>query len=458
MCWIQLIQKVEPEIVDAVEKLLETLIKRELLAQRGLRVPTNVGVGREPESYIYLPEHSVLRALHDCLRKTSSTFLDGTDANLKNLLSIAFSCLKIVGQSYPKSFPPVDWSFLNIYSDVGPEYQNPCLCLAIRQASSLSCKKYVEFKFSSVTPAECPKDQVQFLYELLGDICKGVPPNVWRPVIEGCLVSLIQKSKKKEELEDDLDAFIIKLFSLVKTALLIEEIPDVFAAFVECVGELPTKYIERMSSPSVWWEVTSDKLRKGARIRCELASRSDSDNPLVWLNEIIEAASSLPGEYTFILKTITPTLAKCKDQSINCQWILQLMGQVMKLINENNSEKELQPPAFLIDVWILCIICMSGCDCLTPDIKKIAVSRDQRIQLFPQALSTILQISEWQSVSPQILEWQLHTSTSPCIPDYLCTVLYRGILSVHQNSHLLKKNAWMRYISSQLRSKRACVA
>ena len=50
-----------------------------------------------------------------------------------------------------------------------------------------------------------------------------------------------------------------------------------------------------MSSPSVWWEVTPDKLRQSLGIRSALASKADTDVPLVWLNECIEATLDLVG-------------------------------------------------------------------------------------------------------------------------------------------------------------------
>ncbi|XP_071439226.1 focadhesin [Hetaerina americana] len=472
-CWVQLLQKIQPDATEAAGQLIVQLIRRELMSQRGaVRVPANLGVGREPSSYSYLPDQSVLKAVTDYLLGTSRGIQEGsiTDDS-DDALRVAYVCLNALGRPYPKQFPPLDWTFLNAYSQLGAKYNNSCLCLAMRQAcSSLSARKFSEEKLALIAPRSCPEEEILLLFERLGDICKGIPPNSWRSLIEGCLLVSLEKEKDKDGSEEEPEVSLNKLLSLCKNALLKEDIPDVnrstvalimeallekldvenpaFTAFVECVGELPTKYVERMSSPSVWWEVTSEKLRKGARIRCELASRNDAGNPLFWLNEIIDAASSLPGEYAFILKTITPTLLKCKAQDVNCQWILQLMGQIMKMISEDDSNEN-QAPAFLIDVWILCIICMSSCSCLAPDLKKISISRDQRINLFPQALCSILQLPEWQSVSPQVLEWLLHTSTSVCVPEYHRTVLHRGIISIHQNPHLLKKNAWMRFVGAK---------
>lgn len=60
--------------------------------------------------------------------------------------------------------------------------------------------------------------------------------------------------------------------------------------YVDCVTELTSKYLERMSSPSVWWEVTPHKLRKSVGIRGALARKADGGVPLVWMNECIDAA------------------------------------------------------------------------------------------------------------------------------------------------------------------------
>lgn len=48
-----------------------------------------------------------------------------------------------------------------------------------------------------------------------------------------------------------------------------------------------------MSSPSSWWEVTPDKLRQSLGIRSALARKADSEVPLVWLNECIDATLNL---------------------------------------------------------------------------------------------------------------------------------------------------------------------
>jgi hypothetical protein len=50
-----------------------------------------------------------------------------------------------------------------------------------------------------------------------------------------------------------------------------------------------------MTSPSSFWEVTPDKLRQALKIRSALACKADTEVPLVWLNECIDAALGLVG-------------------------------------------------------------------------------------------------------------------------------------------------------------------
>lgn len=60
--------------------------------------------------------------------------------------------------------------------------------------------------------------------------------------------------------------------------------------FLSCAACLPVSNIERMTSPSLMWEVTSAHLQKSAKLRAYMASLPDATNPLVWFNEPIESA------------------------------------------------------------------------------------------------------------------------------------------------------------------------
>nr|CAD7614240.1 unnamed protein product [Timema genevievae] len=177
---------------------------------------------------------------------------------------------------------------------------------------------------------------------------------------------------------------------------------EFFPAYVECAVELPTKYLERMTSPSVWWEVTPHKLRQSVGIRSALARRADSEVPLVWLNECIDATATLTGEQSTVLLNIAIVMCDCRDHETNCRWALELLGQIQSVINNKTNRDSQQASLFLCDVFILSVVVLSGYNCLALSLENVSYSRETRLQLFPHALVNLLACEQWSSITNQV--------------------------------------------------------
>ena len=63
-------------------------------------------------------------------------------------------------------------------------------------------------------------------------------------------------------------------------------------SFLEGISELPTSNLERLSSPSLWWSIEKAKLVVAAAVRSHMSCLGEGDNPMVWMNDIIDAAGS----------------------------------------------------------------------------------------------------------------------------------------------------------------------
>ncbi|KAF7997692.1 hypothetical protein HCN44_008865 [Aphidius gifuensis] len=64
---------------------------------------------------------------------------------------------------------------------------------------------------------------------------------------------------------------------------------------VKALVDLPTEVIERITLPSVWDDITNDKLKKSIIVRAGLVLKRDKEIPLSWMNEMVRAAVPLPG-------------------------------------------------------------------------------------------------------------------------------------------------------------------
>lgn len=93
-------------------------------------------------------------------------------------------------------------------------------------------------------------------------------------------------------------------------------------------------------------------------------------------------------------------LLKSYDSGSQKNWILDFMSHINALIVEESHEKN--NIIFYCDILFVSIICLSGMDCLLPKRELLTSLRDERIRLFPQAISVLIDRQIWKSISCQV--------------------------------------------------------
>ncbi|CAH0695634.1 unnamed protein product [Spodoptera exigua] len=183
--------------------------------------------------------------------------------------------------------------------------------------------------------------------------------------------------------------------------------------YVSTCRSLSSKYLERMSSPSGWWEVSPALLRKAASVRAALAALTDCAAPLNWLNDIIDAQANEITEQEFSLRCMMPALqAVDPDSAATREWFLQLMGRTQVAFNETEDKSA---KLYLGDVLMLCVIVFSGVSAAAgapgaePCAAGAAGGRPARRDLLPPAVAVLLARPAWETCSLQLLEWLCHS-------------------------------------------------
>lgn len=469
-CWGQMLLGVKSEALESAGLALRQWLNTEFLCFRGgvYHLPP----GRsEPDTYSNLPHHCVCRGVAGLAVSLSKQ----SDLPEKERL-VARECLRVLGYNYPKPLPPLNWNFLDDFINCGKDIRESALTVASKQsASSPSARKFLEDFMCNLTTSLDSIDDISTLFSNLSHLCRGLPPNVLKPFIEKSLLLALEHTKIAEgEDNSEMQQFFNKMLSEIKAAMQKENIHDanrtmvaivveslldkldaehpMFASYVDCVTELPTKNIERMSSPSNWWEVTAEKLRLALHIRSAMARRTDTDVPLTWLNECIDATAPLTGEHTTVLKVVATLMADCWDRDTNCLWTLELMGQIQKIVSSQEDTSNQQAVILLWDILILTVIAMCGNYCFLPSLELIATNREHRLQLFPTALPCLLSMERWKDMLPQMTEWLFHMSKSSVASPLYASVFYDGLVSLHHTKYFKENTVWMKTVN--LRSPR----
>ncbi|XP_021931343.1 focadhesin isoform X2 [Zootermopsis nevadensis] len=354
-CWVQLLKNTKPDTLNAAGDMLVGWLSVELTLYRIGMYRTAAARG-EPANYSYLQHRSICRGITDYLQRSSQGTLDPSK------IPVVRQCLRILSHNYPRTLPPLSWTFLQEFLQE-PELCHYSLTIATKQALiSESARRIIEKYLNGFDPSTKNEEIIRHLFDQLDDLCKGVPPNSLRPFIEKSLNLAIEVSQVHEG--DEQKTMLKELLSQIKTTLKKDDIHDAnrtvlsilveellqkfdannkfFDAYVDCVTELTSKYLERMSSPSSWWEVTPDKLRQSLGIRSALARKADSEVPLVWLNECIDATLNLVAEHTSVLQCMASVLSCVREHETNCRWLMELLGRIQNVINKKTDSDNQQ--------------------------------------------------------------------------------------------------------------------
>eukprot|EP00092_Neocalanus_flemingeri_P036633 GFUD01039886.1.p1 GENE.GFUD01039886.1~~GFUD01039886.1.p1 ORF type:complete len:1196 (+),score=396.15 GFUD01039886.1:57-3644(+) len=430
-CWVKLLVNTE-DITEltGVEGLLCSLTREEVT-----NLPRAVynlsqamqNSGTEPVNYNHLPEHSVARGLVGAIitAATSRRELPKHPAQQQQENTSLAAWLRILAQDHGRPLPPLDWAVLEPFFPDAALRGGVTAVLARQTASSRSARIVVERQLA----VEQGKDTTMHYMSSLSLLAVSIPPQILTTWLNKSLQSGLQSAIHSDNTTD-----LAVMFNKMKEALEEQAVPDanqlvlsqaleslhdmipadqehLYDKYLDAATRLPLKNIERMSSPTVWWEVTPAKLYRAASLRTALATSDNTDTPLAWLNEILEVASKQAGDYTFIFRNILTVMTKCRATSkqLNTSWLLELMGQISALLRKAGPLQSIGSAIpFLLDVFNLAIIVLTETDSLVVPRDQICVSRASRLSLL--SLSTCRLATMHPGMAGQVAEWCLQLS------------------------------------------------
>lgn len=310
-CWIQMLKKVNKNILSVAGDLLIFYIENELSGFRSRIYSWPQG---EPHNYKYLPERSVIRAIGEYLRRSNKA-----DPSNQRIM---VECLRIFAYKYKKPLPNIKWDFLNETMQISEEAKEYSLSIASRHCQiSVSAKLLIEgFLSMYISASEAGRlllnEKHLVLYSNLDELCQAIQPNSLRQFLETSLEYIIEKISFNDERSVNLFNRVVSSYATalksnvilignrtLLTSMLEEILQKVdltskyFEKYLTAIMELLDKDIERMTSPSIWFEVTPKKLKNAITVRTEIAFREFNsitlfNSPITWLNEPINMAAS----------------------------------------------------------------------------------------------------------------------------------------------------------------------
>ncbi|CAH2041992.1 unnamed protein product, partial [Iphiclides podalirius] len=471
--WPEVFRCTNQSCLEGVRVLAAGLLRRELAAYRGGAYA--LAARGEPLDYAHLPRASVARGLFDCLRR--QVISPSYDFPEEAILCV----LETLGLEYPKPLPPVDLAFLQDAMRRSGRWRQGCLRLAARQAQvSPSARRLLDAFLEAVQSAKCEETDILLMFECLPILCRGMPPNSLRGPIEQCLSDAfhslakpkplgraleVKEAKEAKEAKevDDAQPLLVRQLRHIERCLESDKIHDAnrtllsqivetyfgvipddsvaWGAYVSCCRRLGGSYLERMTSPSSWWEVSGALVRKSCSVRAALAALADCGAPLAWLNDLVDACAPLLEEQEYSLRCMMPALRHVDpDADSTKQWFVQLMGRTQAAFKETEEEFA---KLYLIDVLMLSVITFSGLWSLEPDPDVLVTSRASRQALLPAASAALLSRPSWDQYTLQMLEWLCH-SRGATGDQRTAQTCQRALLALRHSDHFATHRIWTR--------------
>ncbi|KAK3910971.1 Focadhesin [Frankliniella fusca] len=469
-CWKQILEKlgsIEGRR-DAVCRMLASWMCNEVkLFHRGLynQLPSKP----EPTSYEHLHDSSILRAMFSVAYQA------------KYSPELSALALNVLAKDLPRPLPPVTWNFIearnafhfdnsltcNEKLKEGGTVRRNCLEILAKQSkSSQSASRILLATLPSITLPNDVED-CKTLFTALNYLGQGIPPNYLGPFVKKCLVHAVDEMKSGDTLlqtylgcmklalrsqdlhESNVDMLANMIEKLVEQ---IELSNKVFDSLVECALVLPSKNVERLLTPSLWWEVSDEKVLCAIRLSSAIAIAQDSDMPLAALNQAIDVCADGNSKVQeYLMESIMEVARLCRGHESNSRWLLQLLGriQAIKANKETENEKKSKMLQSSCDFLLVAVISLAGHDILAGDPKIIASSSQDRHLLFPQALWALLNANmTWKNLSSQVIEWLHDMSIAAEVPSLLAQTFRLAITPLRYHQHFRKTTVWMRILSS----------
>ncbi|XP_043278207.1 focadhesin [Venturia canescens] len=458
--WILLLENINRSSLPAASNFFQHFIGEELHSFR-------TGIYRwphgEPGNFKYLSEKSPLRAIGEYIRTYKST-------HSENKKTVTIECMRIFSHKYLKALPPIEFSHFKPAIEISSKTREYGLSLACHQAPiSPSAKEYVEKHMTAFTKKCGTSSPEEFkeclnIYKKLDDVCRAVGSNVLGPFLDTTLNNVLEKACRNNEyaiaMFDEIMDYFAKTLkdelihndnrSLITSNL--EKMMDridvdsrMFKSYTNAALQLTTEHLERMTLPSVWLQITPDKLRKAIIIRAELVLKRNDVTPLSWMNEIIRASSSTRDVHSCLLEQLQRILPEIRLEKSNAAWTLNLMRRIGSILIESQEKEEnLDAAIFLCEILFISVVCLSATDCILLNDRSLVTSHLTRAKLFPQAVASIVQTAYWKDIIPQTMEWLNHMRTTS-IPRMYKIVFHNALVSLKNEVYF--DVAWTKYLS-----------
>jgi hypothetical protein len=145
-CWVQLLKNMNPPTLDAAGDMLAEWLSVELTLYRSGICRTATAQG-EPANYSYLHHRSICRGITDYLQRLYQGTLEPSK------IPVVRQCLRILSHSYPRTLPPLRWTFLEEFLRE-PELCHYSLTIAAREAlTSESARRIIENYLNTFDPS-----------------------------------------------------------------------------------------------------------------------------------------------------------------------------------------------------------------------------------------------------------------------------------------------------------------
>ncbi|KAJ8977316.1 hypothetical protein NQ317_009334 [Molorchus minor] len=443
--WIKFLQ--ENNASAAASNFIIKMISIEV--KNYLKYVYQVKGSKEPLNYGYLPTHSIVRGLGDFVRTQWKKIIHD---------AVYIECLKILSKEYSKPLPPLDWCFLQELIHE-PRLKGYCIDIACHQAIlSGTARRLAENYIVAVT--ENPQEnEITIVMKNLKHLANSIQPMILKPFFEKSIEFAVIKYNEVHEdrlLKEISQCFIevlsnkdIQEINKTTIAQMLNDYVSVtdircklFEIFLQTAAALPEKCIKEISHLKD--NVSAERLEKVRKIRTAAAIHTNT-SPLIWLNEVIEAGSTMQ-ESTEIFSDIQKVFRKHIHNSAECAlWLLDLIGQIQAKVADRCDEKII---IYFCDVLILTVIEFSGYS--TFIIEENEKCNLKMKQLFPQAFNALLNIEHWNICTSQALEWLYHMNTGETIPADYRNLFGLTLQALRHDDEFTKNLRWMKYLSSRV--------
>lgn len=305
--WISLVRGAKASHWPFMEKFVQSLIRREVAGlykgiyltaiqeakKRGLK-----GSGGQPEplNYDFMKEYSTLRATVQFLHQTPKLLQSSaTKEEGEKLLQTSHIFLKALGQPLNRPYPALDWILMTPLQEAVKEWCKKYAkvdwderirhavydILAKQSNKSVSASVLMSsYLIPNASNGFTQRDDIH-LFGLMDYLGRGIRPATLQPFISFTLGRYLTDSAQLKLLLDAVQPVLTSDFihDTNRNALgnAIENLNEkidptdhvLYNSYKTCVADLPSKHIERLTSPSLWWEVTDERLYRAAVLRSE---------------------------------------------------------------------------------------------------------------------------------------------------------------------------------------------